>query len=294
MDHDRLFKQLLTTFFIEFVELFLPDLATFLHPGSVEFLDKEVFTDVTAGERHEVDLLAKGKLRDTDTFFLIHVENQASAREDFPSRMFRYFARLHEKFDLPVYPIALFSYDSPRREAPKHYEVRFPDRRVLHFSYRVIQLNRLNWRNFIRQPNPVATALMTRMRIGPGDRPRVRLECLRMLATLRLNAARSELIYEFMQSYLALGGDELMAYNKQLGRLKPSERKVVMETRDLLDKSGILRVLLRQLTHRFGPISIQLQDRILRMDTSTLEQLGEALFEFSSARDVESWVARHT
>jgi hypothetical protein len=25
MDHDRLFKQLLTTFFVEFVELFLPE-----------------------------------------------------------------------------------------------------------------------------------------------------------------------------------------------------------------------------------------------------------------------------
>ena len=58
MDHDRLFKELLTTFFLDFLQLFCPELAEYLDPGSVEFLDKEVFTDVTHGERHEVDHLA--------------------------------------------------------------------------------------------------------------------------------------------------------------------------------------------------------------------------------------------
>ena len=42
MDHDRLFKELLTTFFWEFVEAFLPEVAGYLEPASVVFLDKEV------------------------------------------------------------------------------------------------------------------------------------------------------------------------------------------------------------------------------------------------------------
>src|SRR3712207_3527496 len=131
MDHDRLFKELLTTFFVEFLELLLPQVAAYLRRDSLEFLDKEVFTDVTAGERHEVDLLVKAKFREQDAFFLIHVENQASPQEQFARRMFRYFARLHEKFDLPVYPIALFSYDAPERDEPDRYQVRFPDVMVL-------------------------------------------------------------------------------------------------------------------------------------------------------------------
>jgi hypothetical protein len=52
MDHDRLFKELLTTFFYEFVELLLPEVSAYLEAGSVVFLDKEVFTDVTAGARY--------------------------------------------------------------------------------------------------------------------------------------------------------------------------------------------------------------------------------------------------
>ena len=46
-DHDRLFKELIMVFFFDFLELFLPELAVHLNRASVEFLDKEVFTDVT-------------------------------------------------------------------------------------------------------------------------------------------------------------------------------------------------------------------------------------------------------
>ncbi len=40
MDHDRIFKELLTVFFVEFLALFLPKVAAYLDPTSLEFLDK--------------------------------------------------------------------------------------------------------------------------------------------------------------------------------------------------------------------------------------------------------------
>ena len=93
MDHDRLFKELLTTFFVEFIELFFPELAAFLERDSVEFLDKEIFTDVTRGEKHEADIVAKARFRGKDLGFLIHVEPQARREPVFSRRMFTYFAR---------------------------------------------------------------------------------------------------------------------------------------------------------------------------------------------------------
>jgi hypothetical protein len=57
--------------------LFLPEVLTYLETDSIEFLDKEVFTDVTAGERYEADLLVKAKFQGQETCFLIHVENQS-------------------------------------------------------------------------------------------------------------------------------------------------------------------------------------------------------------------------
>jgi hypothetical protein len=68
IDHDRLFKELLTTFFVEFLELFLPEVLAYLERDSIQFLDKEVFTDVTVGERYEADLIVKAKFRDKRLF----------------------------------------------------------------------------------------------------------------------------------------------------------------------------------------------------------------------------------
>ena len=42
----------------------------------------------------------------------------------------------------------------------------------------------------MQQANPVASALMAKMNIADSDRPKVKLECLRLLATLRLNPAK--------------------------------------------------------------------------------------------------------
>jgi hypothetical protein len=45
---------------------------------------------------------------------------------------------------------------------------------------------------------------MTKMRIARIDRPRVKLEILRMIATLKLDKARAALIGMFMESCLKL------------------------------------------------------------------------------------------
>ena len=163
IDHDQLFKELLSTFFGEFIELFLPQVAAYLEADSITFLQQEFFTDVTSGDRRELDLLAQVKYRGQDTCFLIHVENQSYKQAEFAQRMFRYFAYIHQKHQLPVYPIALLSYGSPQKPEPDRYCVEFPDRRILDFSFVTIQLNRLNWRDFLQNPNPIAAALMAKM-----------------------------------------------------------------------------------------------------------------------------------
>jgi len=97
MDHDRLFKELLSTFFVEFVELFFPEMATYLDARSVTFPDKELFTDVTSGTSREADSVARAEFagKRPAAFFLVHVEAQARDEADFPARMCRYFFRLH-------------------------------------------------------------------------------------------------------------------------------------------------------------------------------------------------------
>ena len=120
IDHDRLFKELLTTFFPEFLDLFVPDLSAHLDRQSIAFLDKEVFTDVTAGATHRADLVARARHRGEESFFLVHLEHQAQPRAGFAQRMFGYFAALYARHHLRVYPIALFSHDCLQPEPDKY------------------------------------------------------------------------------------------------------------------------------------------------------------------------------
>jgi predicted transposase YdaD len=302
IDHDRLFKELLTTFFGEFLELFLPEVATYLERDSIEFLDKEVFTDVTAGERYEADLIVKAQFQGQESFFLIHVENQAQHQTDFGKRMFRYFSRLSEKFDLPVYPVVVFSYNSPKTPEPKVYQVAFPNKVVLQFNYDVIQLNQLNWRDFVQQPNPVASALMAKMNIEPSDRRRVKFECLRLLATLRLDPAKMQLISGFIDTYLRLSTEQERLLRADIARMEPVERDVIMQIVTSWMEEGIeqgkqqgkqeeaLSLVMRLLPRRINAVAPELQQRIQQLSQAQLEDLAEALLDFSCSTDLEDWL----
>ncbi|WP_341531342.1 Rpn family recombination-promoting nuclease/putative transposase (plasmid) [Nostoc sp. UHCC 0302] len=229
IDHDRLFKELLSTFFVEFLDLFLPQVASQIDRDSIQFLPQEVFTDVTSGERKEIDLLAQVRYQQQETYFLIHVENQSSTQSEFPKRMFKYFARLLEKYDLPIYPVVIFSFDEPLRAEPQNYRITFADLNVLEFQFAAIQLNRLSWRDYLTQPNPVAAALMAKMNIPASERPFVKAECLRLLATLKLDPARMQLISGFVDTYLRLDPMEEQAFQTVIDTMGLAQREEIME-----------------------------------------------------------------
>jgi len=289
IDHDRLFKELLRAFFLEFLQAFLPAVARYVEPGSLEFMDKELFTDINSRTKHVVDLVVKARFKDEEAFFLIHVENQSASDEDIARRMFQYFARLHQQYKLPVYPILICSFEMPTRPEPNHYRVSFPDMSVLQFNYRVIQLNRLPWRRFVKQPNPAATALMTRMKMATRDRPRVKLECLRLLATLKLDPARSEIIGVFLDSYLKLTTEEFRRYRAGFDELAPEERTSTMHLATSWELKGKEDLILRQLNRKLGVAPEGTPERLETLSSEELDELGVALFDFNTYADLDKW-----
>jgi hypothetical protein len=295
IDHDRLFKELLSTFFIEFIELFFPDVMTYLEPDSVTFLDKEVFTDVTAGDRYEADLLVQAQFQSQSSYFLIHVENQSYNQADFNKRMFRYFARLHEKYNLPIYPVVVFSYTKPQKAAESTYQIEFPDFRVLEFNYQVVQLNQLNWRDFLNQRNPIASALMAKMQIAPEDRPKVKAECLRLLVTLRLDPAKMQLISGFIDTYLNLNELEEQVFRDEIGTIELEDKEEVMQIVTSWMRTGIQQgqasMVMRLLKHKFGEIDQDVEAQIQKLVSPQLEDLSEALLDFQQREDITTWLS---
>ncbi|NET52845.1 MAG: flagellar assembly protein H, partial [Merismopedia sp. SIO2A8] len=235
IDHDAIFKELLSTFFLDFLKLFVPQVLEYAEPSEFRLEPtetvREVFSPIGQGKKKVADVVARLSFREQAACFLIHLESQSSAysQEDFRWRMFHYFARLHEKFRLPVYPIALFTFDEPFTEQENRYVVSFPDRQVLDFSFVSIQLNRLNWRDFLEYDNPVALALMAKMRMAPSERAQVKAECLRLLVTLKLDREKMAFIFGFIGTYLPLNEEEEEQFQQTLEHMDLGTKESVME-----------------------------------------------------------------
>ncbi len=229
---------------------------------------------------------------------LIHIEHQARREGEFGRRLFRYFARLYERHGLPVYPVVVFSYDAPQRAEPESHRVEFPDRVVLEFNYAVIQLNRLKWRDYVRHANPVASALMSKMAMKEEERPRVKLECLRLLATLKLNPAKMQLISGFVDTYLKLSAEEEKKFLSSAQAVAKKVMEIVTSWMEQGIEKGLQRgrqegeqtIVLRQLNRCLSAVSMRLQSRIRKLPVEKLEALAEALFDFKETDDLRRWL----
>lgn len=289
-------------FLVDFLSLFCSDILAYLDTNSLVFLNKEVFTDVVSGEKHEVDLVAQGKILGKPSYFIVHIENESSKKkvnkQPFGRRMFHYFSRLLDTYNVPIYPIVVFSYDAPKLVEPNSYKVGLPDFEVLSFNYRVVQLNVLQWRDFLNKQNPIASALMSKMAIEPKDRPKVKLECLRMLATLKLDRAKMHLISGFVDTYLKLTAAENEVFQQELAEIEPKEEKEqVMQIVTSWMKEGIQvgeqTVILRLLKKRLGTIKSEVSSQVEQLSLAMLEELTETLLDFKSESDLVTWLKAH-
>jgi hypothetical protein len=249
-------------------------------------------------EKQEVDLIAKVRFKGQETFFLVHIEAQSSPQKDFNYRLFTYFARLHQQYRLPVYPIVIFSYDRPKTPAPHRYQVGFKDLNVLDFNYRVIQLNRLQWRDFLNSPNPIASALMAKMAIAPEDRPKVKAECLRLLVSLKLNPAKMQLISGFVDTYLLLNPEEELQFNQELSTFIESTQEEVMQLTTSWMRQGLEQGLSqgkretieRLMLKKFGAIADPYLAAIEHLGLEELDSLTDVFLDFNTIQDLEEWL----
>ena len=313
IDHDGLFKQLLSTFFIEFIELFFPEILEYLDPDRLEFIDGELITDITIGKRKITDLLVKTYFQEQNYHFLIHVEHQSSSESNFNRRMFHYFTELEKKHATLIYPIVIFSYDRPKRAETNTFVVEAPNKKILEFNYDVIQLNRLNWRDFLKQKNPVASALMAKMQVQPEERVTVKLECIKLLLATKLDSLKSSVILQFIDNYLRLDRTEETIFNSEIAKIEPEQRAKIMTITTSWEEKGLeqglergleqglergrrleliestLEVIEHQITE-----SNSFQERIKQLSNSQLKALRKAAWNMKTLKDLRTWFQQNT
>src|SRR5690625_3102279 len=219
--HDLLFKQLIKTFFKEFLDAFFPEVCKQIDFQTVKFLSEEIFTDLIDGETRRLDIVVQAKLSGADTLIIIHVEPQSYEQKNFNERMFLYYSLLYNEYRLPIIPIAIFSYDEAWNEDEFSLEILGVG--LLKFRYLTLHLRSMNWREFIRQDNPVAAALLSKMGYSQEERVQIKIEFLKMIVRLQVNPAEQRLLYGFFESYLTLSDEEEEKFMREARELEGAE-----------------------------------------------------------------------
>ncbi|RRR71571.1 MAG: DUF4351 domain-containing protein [Candidatus Viridilinea halotolerans] len=275
LDHDGIFKQLLSAFLVEFLELFAPDLLAQLDPSELRLLPTESFVNLLDPDRRTADLLIHAKMRGNPSAILIHLEHQAQNDDLLDRRMFRYFARFYDHYDLVVCPVVLCSYPSPRRAAAHSH--------------------RLHWRDYLGHTNPLAAALMARMRIARRERWQVKAAALKQMVGLTLNAEQRRMLAAFISIYLPLKPHESAQFDADVATWQPQVKEPVVEFISEWEQKGIEKgiekgrcdLLLYQLEHRLGPVPESLRQQITMLTPERLLALSAALFDLTSLEAVQ-------
>jgi len=114
-------------------------------------------------------------------------------------------------------------------------------------------------------------------RVQQGSRPAVEMARL-------IELVETIVVYTFPR----LSREEIAA---MLGLSELRETRVYQEGREEGREEEARSLISRQLTRKLGPLPDSLQAQVNALSLEQLEALGEALFDFAEASDLETWLA---
>lgn len=299
--HDQLAKDLFRTFFADFLRLAAPEVADRLRLAEADFLDKQSFTDWPAGDRREMDLLAKVPRIEPDEAgesVLIHIEIESEARSGMGDRVWHYYMQLRLRHGLPVAPILVNLKGGRPGIHRKVLEEGF-EPETARFRYRVLGLSGSRAEEYLARPEPLAWALAALMRPGSWSRAELKIECLRRIATADVSANGRWMLGNWVETYLQLGQRDLAEYERLRDLTANREVKgMEMTWAEQMELQGVEkgiqqglealhRVVLRLLSQRFGAVPETVQRKVEAIDSmDSLSNLAARVLEVESIDDM--------
>jgi hypothetical protein len=296
-DHDQRLKVLLKEFFGQFFLCFFPAWAERFDFTSVEWLDKEVFLAPPQGEKRQLDLVAKLRLRPgapppcegmTELVALVHVEveTRQSAAALRP-RMFEYYTVLRRDTGLPVLPIGLFLRVGLEGVGWDAYEEFFWEHRILRFEYAYVGLPALSAEQYATGEQLLGVALSQLMRVPAERRAELFAEGLKRIVRSGENDRRRELLRECLEAYSELDPAQRERFHALLDTAPYQEVKTSMITtyeRGIVQGQRITALL--QLEEKFGPLSPAVRQRVEALSPDELRQLTLDFVKAQSLKDL--------
>ncbi|MEG3850014.1 Rpn family recombination-promoting nuclease/putative transposase [Microcoleus sp. herbarium19] len=228
---------------------------------------------------------------------ILHLEFETRPYSDPPIafRMLDYYVRLKRQYSCSINQVVIFLQQTASEQV---FVSEYTDANTRH-SYRVIRLWEQDPALLLSVPGllPLATLSQTNSprtlleqiatQIATIEEPTQQadlLACTQVLAGLRFE---KDLIRQLFRKETMRGSviyqeirEDGLLEGRQLGLLEGR-------------KDEALSFLTRQLTRRIGSIAPETREQIQTLSVEELEDLGEALLDFSSASDLTNWLNEH-
>ncbi|MBD2521239.1 DUF4351 domain-containing protein [Nostoc sp. FACHB-133] len=212
---------------------------------------------------------------------ILHIEFQTLAKSN-PAlnfRMLDYSVRLKRQYRCPVVQVLIFLQETTNEMA---FTEEYRDNTTIH-QYQVVRLWEQDSTLFLANPALLPLASLTRT-----DSPQTLLaQVAERVATIPDREERQNIA----------GCVEILAglrFEKDLVRqfLREDIMKESVIYQDIVQKEAF-KLISRLLKRRFGDINGSLVEQVSNLSAEQLEELGEALLDFSEIADLVAWLEQH-
>jgi predicted transposase/invertase (TIGR01784 family) len=227
---------------------------------------------------------------------ILHLEFQTlpASNPPLPLRMLDYWVRLHRQYHCHIEQVVVFLKSTTA-------EAVFIDQftaRNTHHRYRVIRL----WE---QDPTPLLanTALLPLATLAQADSPNALLTQVATQVDMIEEPHQRESIAACVQVLAGLRFEKSLIrqlFREEIMRESVIYQEILQEGLRQGLQQGLQQaqqqeasLILRLLTRRLGAVDPQIQAQIRQLSIAQLEDLGEALLDFSAATDLVIWLDEH-
>ena len=242
-EYDSPWKEAIEEWFEEFLAFYFPAIHALIDwSRGYEFLDKELqqLTPESAHGRRTVDKLVKVfRHSGEESWILVHVEVQSQSEPEFPRRMYQYRYRISDKYDRPVFSLAVLADDvagwrpSEYREADEGGELifRFPTVKLLDFADRVQSLD--------EDPNSFAVITLAHLKTqetrgNDAERQRWKIHLARGLYCRGYDANRIRKLYRVIDWLLRLPNEAEKIVWKEIVQIERETKMPYVTSAELI------------------------------------------------------------
>jgi hypothetical protein len=306
-EFDGPWKDIIEAYFEAFVLFFFPHIhAEIDWSRGYNFLDKElsqVVRDAELGHRLADKLVQLWRINGEESWVLMHVEVQNQEEGKFGERLFTYYYRLKDKYNVPIVSLAILG-DERSTWRPSTFDQSLWGCGV-HFWFPIVKLvdYESRWAELEECQNPFAIVVMAHLktketRQDMQKRKEWKFRLTRML--YERDYARQDIlnIFRFLDWLLELPEalkqsfrDELAQYEqeRQMPYVTSIERMGIEQGREEGREEG-RSIILRQLIRRVGPIPPETIAQVNGIPFDRIERLADALLDFTNLDDLNDWL----